>query len=164
MNLNEYDYINGNTAVKPRIKERESAGRRQKQIEKSIKQRNIRKNEKIAKAKKELIQVIACIFVLGLSTIYRDSMVYNKQNDIAKIDSEIKAMNLNNEALQVDIIKASSLNDIQTKAQKKLGLVMPKKDDVIKIDLSKNNFALNENASVNDTEKGLFEKIKNALW
>jgi len=43
-------------------------------------------------------------------------------------------------------------------------MTTPKKENVIKIDLSENNFSLNENNLNKDMKNGLFENIKDALW
>lgn len=164
MKLKDYDYIKGSTALNPKRKEKEFDWDKYEQLKKSKKQRNIRINEKRVKARVGVAQVITLVFVLGFATILRDSQVYKIQNSIAKVDSEINVMVAENEALNVEILKASSLGTIKEKAENELGMTIPKKEDVLKIDLSENNFSVKENNLTKDMEKGLLEKIKDALW
>ena len=164
MKLEEYDYIKGNTALTPKRKEKEFDWDRYEKLKKSKKQRNIRINEKRKEIRKAVGQIIILVFVLGFSTILRDSQVYKMQNAIADIDTNISSVTADNEALNVQLLKASALGNIKTKAEKELGMISPKKEDVIKMDLSYNNFALNEDNLNKDMKRDLLEKIKDALW
>lgn len=164
LKLEEYDYIKGNTALSPKRKQTEFDWEKYEQLKKAKKQRNIRINEKRKKIRSGVGQVITLVFVLGFATIMRDSQVYKIQNSIADLDNKINSVVAENEALNVEILKASSLSSIKNNAENGLGMTTPKKENVIKIDLSENNFSLNENNLNKDMKNGLFENIKDALW
>ncbi len=136
MIVKDFDYVRGNTAVKPQ--------RKYDDIKKDKQRKNQRNNKKkklatLQKKKKinSTIQVALVIFVLGVATIWRDTKVYNLQTQIGNISNEIKVVNNENEALRVDLLKHSSLKGIEEKAKSKLGMIPPAKADKVNIDLSK---------------------------
>ena len=84
--------------------------------------------------------VVAAIFTLGSVTIAGDTKVYNMQRQVTQLNSSIKTMKEENEALKVKLLKYSSLSNIEGNASTKLGMYIPSSSDVVKIDFSENYF------------------------
>ena len=149
MIVKEYEYIRGNTAAQPR---RSSERKRRKLEEERRKRKGAR-------------QIAAAIAILGFITIARDTKVYSMQSDLAKLNSEIKSVDDENEALRVELLKVASLDNIKTNAEEKLGMVVATKDEMLQMDLSGNYFEDLENDETNakDNKSGLFSKIMDAL-
>ncbi|WP_024614997.1 cell division protein FtsL [Clostridium sp. Ade.TY] len=136
MIVKDFDYVRGNTAVKPQRKYDDIKKDKQRKNQRNNKKKKLatlQKKKKIAGT----IQVALVIFILGVATIWRDTKVYNLQTQVGTINSEIKTMNSENEALRVDLLKHSSLKGIESKAKNKLGMLPPAKADKVDIDLSK---------------------------
>ncbi|WP_252213259.1 cell division protein FtsL [Clostridium sp. CMCC3677] len=138
----EYDYIKGSTAVKPSRKRIVSRPKKSKQnLRKVKKNKSIKiKNEKI-EARKSTLIISILIVSLGLMTIAGDAKVYNMQKNLGKINSEINNSEETNEALRVKLLKFGSLQNIQETSEKQLSMMLPTKDDIVKIDFSENYFA-----------------------
>ncbi|NME82032.1 cell division protein FtsL [Clostridium sp. SM-530-WT-3G] len=157
----EYGYIKGNTAVAPVRKPKISKNNKKKNsiLRKKSKERAIIANKK--SDRKYMFLVVATVFIIGCVTIAGDTNIYNMQRQVTQLDSTIKTMKEENEALKVKLLKYSSLSNIEDNASTKLGMHMPSTNDVVKIDFSENYFSgvSQENHSVKNSGKGLFSKI-----
>lgn len=163
--LEEYE-INGNVVRKPLRKTTEQEREKYKQLQKSKKNRQRRLNEQRKRNRKAIMQIAIFIFLMGVLTIFRDSKVFSMQNELAKINSEIKTEQLENEALKIDLLKGSSLDNIKTTAEKDLGMTIASKDNMVEIDLSENYFQKLDDRDKKAAEvknKGFLSKILNAL-
>ncbi len=160
----QYDYIKGNTALAPERKKRvQKPDRKYKQIQrrKKLQNKNILLRNKRKNDRKYVLSIAIVIFSLGFITISGDSKVYNMQKQVTDLNSQIKQTEEANEALKVKLLKYSSLNNIEKNASNKLSMVVPKKDETMKIDFSQNYFTdLKSNVSDNNTkETNLFSKL-----
>jgi len=140
MIVKEFEYVNGNTVVKPERRERETDKRKYEELQRSKKERNKRIREEEKKKRNGILQIAAFIFIVGIFIITRDSQVYSTQRDIDKINSEIKLIKDDNEAIRVELLKVSSLANIKTKAETKLGMVPATKENTIQIELPNKYF------------------------
>lgn len=143
MIVREYDYIKGSTAVKPERKIREK-----KQNNKRRGIHRLKKNKQLLEAQKQrknnrkyAAAIAAMIFTFGCATILGDSRVYKMQKNVTDLNSDIKKMQEENEALKVKLLKFSSLSNIEDNAVSTLGMVTPSQGDTIKIDFSEDYFA-----------------------
>ncbi len=159
----EYDYIKGNTVLAPERKRRvRKPDKKFKQIKrrkaKNALLKNRRKNDR-----KYIATVAVVMFALGVATIAGDNKVYSMQNGVTNLDTQIKQAQEENEALKVELLKFSSLNNIEKKAEGNLSMSVPKKGEVVEIDFSENYFNdLNSNDSAQNTKRSnLFSKLKN---
>ena len=164
----EYDYIKGSTALAP---ERKSRVRKPDKKYKQIQRRKKLQNKKIflenrkKNDRKYLLTVAIVILSLGVLTITGDIKVYNMQKSVTQLNSSIKQTQEDNEALKVQLLKFSSLNNIQEKAKAQLAMSIPKKEETVKIDFSQNYFSdLKPNVSKNSTkETNFLSKLINSI-
>lgn len=159
----EYDYIKGNTALAPERKRRvRKPDKKYKQIKrrkaKEVLIKNRRKSDR-----KYMSTVAVVIFILGVATIAGDNKVYSMQNGVTNLNTQIKQAQEENEALKVELLKFSSLNNIEKKAEGDLSMYVPKKGEVVKIDFSQDYFSdlKSNDSAVNTKESNLFSKLKN---
>jgi len=136
----EYDYIRGNTAIKPNKVNREI----EKQIEKKQleeKRRQIQRQEKLKTKQKvmSILQVATVALVLGVSAIAMDGKVYKAQKELTNLKNDISIATAEGEALRVDMLKNSSIEDIKKLADG-LNMKAPDKNDVVTINITKNFF------------------------
>lgn len=160
----EYDYIKGSTALAPERKKRvRKPDKKYKQIQrrKKLQNKNILLRNKRKSDRKYVLTVAMVIFSLGFITISGDSKVYTMQKQVTDLNNEIKQTEEANEALRVEMLKNSSLNNIEKNASNKLSMAIPKKDETMKIDFSQNYFKdLKSNVTDNNTkETNLFSKL-----
>ena len=134
MIVKEYEYIRGNTATQPR-RSSEPDRKRYEELQKAKRERKRRKLEEERRKRKGARQIAAAIAILGVITIARDTKVYSMQSDLAKLNSEIKSVDDENEALRVELLKVASLDNIKTNAEEKLGMVVATKDEMLQMDL-----------------------------
>lgn len=135
MIVKEVDYIRGNTVNAPQRKYDDI--RKDKSSEDAKKRKNKLLKEKKKKTRNGALQIALVIFILGVLTIWRDTKVYNLQTQIGTLNNEIKMINSENEALKVDLLKNSSLKNIESSAKKKLGMISPVDAKKVDVDLSK---------------------------
>lgn len=163
--LEDYE-INGNVVRKPLRKTTEQEREKYKQLQRSKKNRQRRLKEERKRNRRAIMQITILIFFMGVLTIFRDSKVFAMQNDLANVNSDIKEEQLENEALKIDLLKGSSLDNIKTTAEKDLGMTIASKDNMVEIDLSENYFQKlddRDKKAKEKKEKGFFSKILNAL-
>ena len=79
---------------------------------------------------------------------------------------QINQVTNENEALKVDLLKVSSLENIKSVAEGKLKMVIPNKDEVVRVDLSKENFEkyINDEEKNAESQGNLLTKIKDVLF
>ena len=131
---------------------------------KAIEPTKLAKEQK-TKKKTAALQIALVIFVLGVGTIWRDTKVYSLQSQIGGLNDEIKTVNAENEALKVDLLKNSSLKNIEANAKNKLGMITPVDAEKVDVDLSKNYLEGAENNGVEEesNNNGLLSKIMDVL-
>ena len=132
MIVKEFDY-NGSSALKPQRKEqtitsKETYDKKKKKIEQQR-----RKKQKDKKIRKSVYQIVLLILVVGGITISRDVKVYKTQQQLDSLNKEINSVITENEALKVQILKASSLDKIEDIAKNKLKMILPTKENMIKL-------------------------------
>ncbi|WP_242824332.1 septum formation initiator family protein [Clostridium perfringens] len=91
------------------------------------------KSKKNKKIKKSVYQIVLLILVVGGITISRDVKVYKTQQQLDLLNKEINSVITENEALKVQILKASSLDKIEETAKNKLKMILPTKENMIKL-------------------------------
>ncbi|UXZ09050.1 cell division protein FtsL [Clostridium perfringens] len=92
-----------------------------------------KKKSKKIKKKKSVYQIVLLILVVGGITISRDVKVYKTQQQLDSLNKEINSVITENEALKVQILKASSLDKIEDTAKNKLKMILPTKENMIKL-------------------------------
>lgn len=140
----EYDYIRGNIALNP--------NRKFEKVDKRIEMENQKRQKGIEKKAREakkaiiknILQVSCVVLVLGVATIARNGKVYRLQNNLSNLKTEIATATAEGKALEVSLLKYSSLEDIIETA-KRLGMKSAEKSDSVVVDLTKDFFPnLNE--------------------
>ena len=112
-----------------------------------------------------MLQISLFILIMGIITIARDSQVFTMQKELTNINKEIKIYEAENEALKVDLLKASSLDNIKDIAENKLEMNIATKDNIVAVDLSQNYFKEldQKDKSENKESKGIINKVLDAL-
>lgn len=162
MVVKEFDYVQGNTVVKPQRKSTERDRKKYEELKRSKKNRNRRLLEEKKNRRSAMLQIALTILIVGTVIISRDANVYSIQSKVSDIKSEIKNITAENEAMKVDLLKFSSLDNIKTNAEGKLGMITSTKDSLVEIDMSGNYFQeLNdkEAETENREEEGFFQKL-----
>jgi cell division protein FtsL len=136
----EYDYIRGNTAIKPERKD-QALEKRIERKEREEKKRERQRQE--ARQNKStvinILHVATVILVLGVLNIAIDGRVYKIQKELTSIKNEIKVATAEGEALRVDLLKSSSIEDIKEYANE-IGMKTPEKNDTVVVNITKNFF------------------------
>ena len=132
MGVREYDYIRGNTALAPeRKKSVQEVKRKKKQVKKGFDWKN---------NSGKIISTAVILAVLGAITLFIDSHVYKIQKDLSNLEIAIADENAKMEAINVELLKISSLDNINNIAVNGLKMTYPTKSSTITIDMSKNYF------------------------
>ena len=136
---NRIQYMNAAPNPEINIERRRAQEEERRRLERS-RQEFAKKNA--ARNNKMRMSAVLTIFfmVTGLFvTIFRSGMIYDMQDEYVKLQNETRITMKMNEALQAEIIKASSIGEIAEKSLE-LELVSAGQDSAITADLSKNNF------------------------
>lgn len=160
------NYFNGNTVLVPEYIP--SSPQKREELEKLEKARKKNRENKIKKRIKYKFNVIlntSIIFIIGITLIYRYSVIYDMQKKINIINTEISTINKQNENLKIQLIKVSSIQEIEKVALEKLHMISPDKNHVIYSDLSKKNFIEEATKNNNLVEKeSVVNKLLNLLF
>ena len=84
--------------------------------------------------KNNAMLMIGLVFILGFTIISRDGRVYEMQEELSAVNKSISSMTSENEALEVKLLKAISLDDIASVAKERLNMIFPTKEDIIKLE------------------------------
>lgn len=132
MIVKEFDY-NGSSALKPQRKEQTTPSREAYDKKKKKIEQQRRKKQKDKKLKKSIYQIVLLILLVGGITISRDVKVYKTQQQLDSLNKQINSVITENEALKVQILKASSLDKIEDTAKNKLKMILPTKENMVKL-------------------------------
>ncbi|WP_418222528.1 cell division protein FtsL [Clostridium isatidis] len=137
---NEYDYIRGNTAVKPKRKDNAIEKRREKrnleERRREIQRKEARRNKSIVM---NILHVATVILILGVINIALDGRVYKTQKILSDVKNEIRIAKAEGEALRVNLLKNSSIEEIKEYANA-IGMKTPGKNDTVVVTIKKNFF------------------------
>ncbi|SDO84052.1 hypothetical protein SAMN04488529_101584 [Clostridium gasigenes] len=160
----EYDYIRGNMAINPDRKYEDfNDDQRKKDLERAEKEKRKKIMALRDKKTKNIIQVALVICVLGVITVMRDGKVYKTQKKLTDMRYEVKNAVAANEALRVDFLKFSSLDNVKA-AAKSMGMTNPNNNEAITVDMTKNYFPeLTENSIIKKEKDTLFSKLMGAI-
>ena len=153
MVVREYDYIRGNTALAPERKIKEQEVKRKK---KQVKKEFDWKNNRI-----KIISSAVIVSILGVASLTIDSYVYKIQKNLSNLEVEMDVELAKSEAMKVDLLKVSSLDNINNVAINGLNMTYPDKSNSITIDMSKNYFDHIKDKKETNTKTGLIAKIAN---
>ena len=151
MVVREYDYIRGNTVLAP---ERKKSVQEVKQKKKQVKKGFDWKNNS-----GKIISTAVILAVLGAITLFIDSHVYKIQKDLSNLEIAIADENAKMEAINVELLKISSLDNINNIAVNGLKMTYPTKSSTITIDMSKNYFDHIRDENDVNTKTSLIAKL-----
>ena len=152
--------VHGNTVLAP-----DESFRKQKyeDLEKSRKQIKDAKNQRDIKKKKSILMNILLGFVIGVTIIARYSMIYNIQDATSKTRDEIAALNKENDAYKVQLIKFRNISYIEKIATEQLHMVKPRISDIQYCNLSKDNLNTKEQVEMK-ISNNIINKIKEIVF
>jgi cell division protein FtsL len=162
--INDRNNINGNNALAPqKMPSRQIDYDKQRDLEKLKKEHiKINKQKSVNKKAKILRNIIFC-FIIGITVIYRYSIIYNIEKDILDVKSEISTVNSENENLKIGLLKYSNIKEIENNAVKNLNMFPKNESNIVYIDLEKNNFKSFSEEEVKENE-GIVERLKKILY
>ncbi|MDO4535350.1 MAG: cell division protein FtsL [Clostridium perfringens] len=107
-----------------------------KKVNPNIRNKNKKKNRGLIRflVKNNMMLMIGMVFILGFTIISRDGKVYQMQEELSLVNKSISSMKSENEALEVKLLKAISLDDIASIAKDKLNMIFPTKENIIKLE------------------------------
>lgn len=114
---NEYKVFGNNAVVTERKIEKRELEKNEK-LEKAKKERRLRELTKQRQQKKNIMQIVALVFVFGIIIIGRNANIYSMQKQLVSINSEIKEVKSDNESLKIELLKVSSLENIKNMLKK----------------------------------------------
>ena len=163
--MDNKNLINGSSALAPVRKPytpnvNEELERLKKQ--KKIKQKALEEARVLKQAR--VIGIIFLSFLIGVLLIGRYAAVYNMQKDITKVKTQIHNLNMENENLTVQLVKANNIQQIEETAKTKLHMITPDNNKVIHIETTKDYFAKNTNDDKKNKQEDLIARIKNILF
>lgn len=146
----DYEYVHGSAA---------------KQLEFDVYEEN-----KVLKAKKryksnrktKLRMVVAIVVVLaaGLAVMYRYAMITKLSYDLNRLERDYEKIRNENSLLKVQIETKTDLNEIKEAAEKRLGMQMPDKSQIIYIKVPRNDYTV---VMTHKTQTGNDESLAGAL-
>lgn len=155
--MNEENMINGNTVLQPEYKPYEKTDGN------IHKKKNISRQKKVKKKLKVLLN-ICVFFIIGLTLIYRYSVIYNMQTELNSVESNISDINRQNENLTVELVKYNNLEYIEKNAESKLNMVVPDKGNAVYTNLNKPIIKNQVDTDKIKTQKGILNKLKQLIW
>lgn len=161
MIVKEFDYVKGNTVVKPNRRISES-DKKYKELERSKRNKQKREYQKKRQTRIACFQIATLIFTIGIVVISRDNKVYKMQKELSTLNSQINTINDENEALRIELLKIGSLENIKTNAESKLGMSIATKDNTMQIEVPSSYFEEKED-NADDKNKTVLSKIMDAF-
>lgn len=163
MILKEDKYVKGNVVIAPK---REVDIERHKKESKDLQKINRERTKKmLAKQriiKKSTLGIVALVFVSGCIVVWRHAVAFNTQKELSSLKLEVSKIRTENDNIKVDLLKGANLQYIKESAEGKLGMVAPNRNDVIRVDLNKNNF--NEPQTNSKKKENILNMLKDLFF
>lgn len=160
MVMNKDNLIRGNTVLAPQY---EPFEKEYEKLSKYKKETNAINRQKRVQSKAKTIAFIILLFAVGFSVIYRYSVLYSAEKKLDAINSQVSALKMDNEDLNVKLLKFSNIKQLEDTAAKN-NMVNPSKSSIIYCDLTKDNFSKASENSSEKVQQTLLNKIKNLLF
>lgn len=163
--MDNKNLFSGNTALAPNYKPYNPSVN--EELEKLRRDREEKKKALAQKKLKAKVKIIACIliaFTIGLVLILRYSAVYNLQKQLIGVTTEMNNLNMDNENLKVQLLKASNMQQVEETAVSKLHMVTPDKNSIIYTTVTKDYFSSSEKVATKNTNENIIARIKNLLF
>lgn len=163
MLVKEVEYYNNrNTLDYPKKKSREEDRKKYDELRKAKRNREKRKREASKLKRKIAFQVISVAFIAGIISLAIDTRVFKMQSELNNVNSKIEGVKAENEDLKVKLLQTGSLDEIETNAQNKLGMVATTKANIVNVDLSNNYFQKldDEDKALKEEDSSVYNKIK----
>ena len=163
MLVKEVEYYNNrNTLDYPKKKSREEDRKKYDELRKAKRNREKRKREASKLKRKIAFQVISVAFIAGIISLAIDTRVFKMQSELNNENSKIEGVKAENEDLKVKLLQTGSLDEIETNAQNKLGMVATTKANIVNVDLSNNYFQKldDEDKALKEEDSSVYNKIK----
>jgi cell division protein FtsL len=158
-------YINGSTVLIPDYTpERKKDKEKYEKLKKAREERESQKKAIRLKGKKNTLICIVASFAVCLLLICRYATMYSMQKELTKLKTEITTVSVENESLNVILLKENNLQHIEEIATNKLHMIKADKNNVIYANLSKENFGKTANEEKKTTQENIIAKIKNILF
>lgn len=143
LNIKKNYYITGSEALKPKENDRANNPRKERKLSPkthdSVNLKMIKLKQKRSD-RKYIAAIVVMIIFMGLTTLSRENKIYNMQCSVNNLGNEIKQVQENNEALNIKILKASSIGNIEKKSKNELKMYIPNKKEIVNVDFSNNYF------------------------
>lgn len=112
---------------------------KQRELERQIKQHKNRKNRILKASRGRVIAYIILTFLFAFSLMLRYSYIYSIQNEFAKTQQNVAAIQRTNENLKIQLLKLNDEKEIHKKAAA-LGMIQPERSSAVFVDFTKKNF------------------------
>jgi len=153
---NEEIMIRGNTVLAP---SRVPYVNRENEKKKKIKKINRK-----TKSKALFIRNIFLAFIIGLTLIGRYSAIYNMQQQLNSVKSNINEMNKENDNLKVELVKYNNLHYIEDVATNKLHMISPNRNDAIYANISKETIISSNTGANSDSGTSFISKMVKKIF
>ncbi|PRR86588.1 Cell division protein FtsL [Clostridium luticellarii] len=156
--MDEGNMVNGNTVLQPEYKPYKKHGSDIR------KKKNINRQAKVKKKLKVLLS-ICVFFIIGLTLIYRYSVIYNMQTELNSLESNISSINKQNENLTVELVKYDNLEYIEKNAaNSRMGMIVPDKGNAVYVNLNRPIIKAQSDLDEAKKQKGILDKLKQLIW
>lgn len=164
----DYRPIKKQTTTKATPKKKSVAT--QRQVSKTRKKQNINLAQKAKlkeerKMKTKVIAIVLCLFAVLFVISYRSSLISENFAEIKELKEELGNLEKENQQLSVSIESALNLNNIEKIAEEKLGMQKLKSDQIVYVNLPKEDYIkpASEEVVIED-DKNFFEKIIDKIF
>lgn len=156
-------YINGNTLPKPEIRDpREKE--KYEELKKSKRESKESIHNRRVKKKLKVMRNIIFVFIIGITLIWRYSVLYSTQQQITKAKITSNTINSDNENLRLMLLKNSNMKTVEEYAVNNIKMVYPDKNQALYENLNKNNFKMASTSNKNGVSLNIINKIKKLLF
>lgn len=157
--VNEDNIVSGNTVLQPEYvpyidQEKEKKDLRRKKF---LRQKRI-------KDKIKIIRNIVSAFVIGIILVGKYCVIYNMQQELNSVNTNINELNRENENIKVDLVKYNNVQYIESIAINKLHMISPDKGSAIYTDLEKENIKSPDKKMEKQESKHLWNKLAKILF
>jgi len=163
--MDNKNLVSGSNALAPKYKPYNPSIN--EELEKQRKEKEKKKKalaQKKLKAKAKIIASILIAFAIGVVLVLRYSAVYNLQKQLLVVTAEMNSLNMDNENIKVQILKASNMQQVEEVAVTKLKMITPDKNSIIYSSVTKDYFSNNDAKTAKNTNDNLIAKIKNLFF
>ncbi len=154
-----YEYSTSPRKIEVQPKKKQMPKKKGLEVVKDIQRQEVKLSKEQKKKQRNMTFVVVGIFIVLLLISYRNSQINEKFSEIQTLESNLAAIEKENQQLEVSIEDSLNFNNIEKQAKEKLGMQKLTTSQTVYVSLPKKDYTEVQSEKMIIEEKTWFEEL-----